>query len=267
MKTRAITGFFFIIIMLGSVLLGPYVFTAFFTVLSFFCLNEFYRMVKTANIKPNRTAGLIGGGFIFAGIGLHYILNIDSKFLLIIIPVLASIFIAQLYKHTENPFTHIAYTILGLLFAIAPFCFFFGLAFINGSYSSHFPLAFLLLLWSSDTGAYVVGIKFGKTPLFEIHSPKKTWEGFIGGMLFTVFISAIIAHYFADINLWQWAIMAILICCFGTMGDLVESMLKRSLNTKDSGNILPGHGGLLDRFDGLLLAAPMVFAYLYLISN
>jgi len=267
MKTRAITGFFFVIIMLASVLTGKYIFTAFFTLLSFLCLNEFYRIVKSANINPNRIAGLIGGGFIFAGIGLHYVLDIDSKWLLIIIPVLGSIFIAELYKKSEAPFTNIGYTILGFAYAIAPFSFFFGLAFVNGAYSNHFPLGFLLLLWSNDTGAYVVGRQFGKTKLFERHSPQKTWEGFIGGLLFTIAIGVLISHYFNEISWQQWALIAILISCFGTLGDLVESMLKRSLNAKDSGSILPGHGGLLDRFDGLFLSAPMVFAYLYLISN
>ena len=268
MKTRAITGFFFVVIMLTSVLTGPYIFTAFFTLLSFLCLNEFYKIVKSETINPNRVAGLIGGGCIFAGIGLHYILHIDSKWLLVIIPVLGSIFIAELYKHSETPFVNIAYTILGLVYAIAPFSFFFGLAFITGEvYNNHFPLVFLLLLWSNDTGAYVVGLLFGKTKLFERHSPKKTWEGFIGGLLFTVAISILISYYFKDIEWRQWASMAILISCFGTMGDLVESMLKRSVHAKDSGSLLPGHGGLLDRFDGLFLSAPIVFAYLYLITN
>ncbi|WP_448701941.1 phosphatidate cytidylyltransferase [Mucilaginibacter sp. AW1-3] len=267
MKTRAITGLFFIIIMLASLLTGVWTFTAFFAILSLLCLNEFYKMVKTANVNPNIIAGLIGGVLIFVGIGLHYVLVIDSKFLLIIVPVIGSIFIAELYKHSENPFTNIAFTIVGLAYAIAPFCFFFALAFLKGSYSYHFPLAFMLLLWSNDTGAYVVGRWFGRTKLFERHSPQKTWEGFFGGVLFAVFVSGLIAYYFTEITKWEWAGMAALIGIFGTMGDLVESMLKRSLNTKDSGSLLPGHGGLLDRFDGLFLSAPLVFAYLYLITN
>jgi phosphatidate cytidylyltransferase len=267
MKTRAITGIFFIAIMLAALVSGLWVFTAFFAILSLLCLNEFYKIVKTGDANPNRIIGLIGGICIFAGIGLHYALNIDSKFLLIIVPVVGSIFIAELYKKSEQPFTNIAFTIAGLAYAIAPFCFFFGLAFITGAYSYHFPLAFMLLLWSNDTGAYVVGLKLGRTKLFERHSPKKTWEGFFGGVFFAVFISGFIAHYFKDITKTEWELMAVLIGCFGTMGDLVESMLKRSLNAKDSGSLLPGHGGLLDRFDGLFLSAPIVFAYLYLITN
>ncbi|EHQ27619.1 phosphatidate cytidylyltransferase [Mucilaginibacter paludis] len=267
MKTRAITGFFFVAIMLASLVNGPYIFTAFLGLLSFLCLNEFYTLVKSPDISPNRVAGLIGGLCIFAGNNLHYILNIDPKFLLISIPVLLSIFIAELYKKSEHPFNNIAYTCLGFIFSVSPFCFLFALAFITGKFAYHFPLGFLLLLWANDTGAYVVGLKFGKTKLFERHSPKKTWEGFFGGMLFTMAISLLVCHYFPDINWRQWMTIAVLISSFGTMGDLIESMLKRSFNAKDSGTLLPGHGGLLDRFDGLLLAAPAVFVYLYLISN
>ena len=267
MKTRAITGFFFVVVMLASLINGEYVFTAFLGILSILCLNEFYALVKTETINPNRIMGLVGGACIFAGNTLHYILNIDPKFLLISIPVLLSIFIAELYKKSETPFNNIAYTCLGFIFSVSPFCFLFALAFVPGHFDYHYPLGFLLLLWSNDTGAYVVGRQFGRSKLFERHSPQKTWEGFIGGMLFTMAIAAVIAHYFTDISWRQWVSIAVLISCFGTMGDLIESMLKRNFNVKDSGNILPGHGGLLDRFDGLLLAAPAVFVYLYLITN
>jgi phosphatidate cytidylyltransferase len=131
----------------------------------------------------------------------------------------------------------------------------------------YFPLGFLIMLWANDTGAYLSGNFLGRTKLFERHSPKKTWEGFIGGVLISAVAGYIISIYFKDLQWSQWVIMAVLISCFGTLGDLVESMFKRSINVKDSGGILPGHGGLLDRFDGLLLSAPIVYAYLYLITN
>jgi phosphatidate cytidylyltransferase len=107
-------------------------------------------------------------------------------------------------------------------------------------------------------------MSFGKTKLFERHSPKKTWEGFFGGMALSILAALILGHYFQGIHTWQWVISSILIVVFGTYGDLSESMLKRSYQIKDSGNILPGHGGLLDRFDGLLLAAPLVYTFLSL---
>jgi phosphatidate cytidylyltransferase len=121
------------------------------------------------------------------------------------------------------------------------------------------------MLWANDTGAYLFGMKFGKRKLFERHSPKKSWEGFFGGMFTSVLVAVGLSFICTENVAIIWVGMAILIASFGTLGDLVESMLKRSLDTKDSGGLLPGHGGLLDRFDGLLLAAPVVYAYLYLI--
>jgi len=160
-----------------------------------------------------------------------------------------------------------SYTFVGFIYVTAPFCFFYSLGFLANpmNYSFHLPLAFLLMLWANDTGAYLFGVKFGKTRLFERHSPKKSWEGFFGGMFTSVVVSWLISMQFTEMRALTWAGMAVLIVCFGTLGDLVESMLKRSLNAKDSGTILPGHGGLLDRFDGLLLAAPVVYVYLYLL--
>lgn len=121
------------------------------------------------------------------------------------------------------------------------------------------------MLWANDTGAYLFGVKFGKNRLFERHSPKKSWEGFFGGMFTSLVASYLISMQFTEMSPLIWAGMSFLIVCFGTLGDLVESMLKRSLDAKDSGSFLPGHGGFLDRFDGLLIAAPVVYVYLYLI--
>jgi phosphatidate cytidylyltransferase len=123
------------------------------------------------------------------------------------------------------------------------------------------------MLWANDTGAYLVGSKLGRTKLFERHSPKKTWEGLIGGIIITGIAAYIISIYFTELTVDQWIWIGLLISCFGTTGDLIESMFKRSIDVKDSGGILPGHGGLLDRFDGLLLAAPVVYAYLYFVTN
>lgn len=120
------------------------------------------------------------------------------------------------------------------------------------------------MLWASDTGAYLAGRTFGKTKLFERHSPKKTWEGSFGGLIISGLAAFILSRFFPGIETWQWLISSVIIVVFGTYGDLTESMLKRSYHIKDSGNIMPGHGGFLDRFDGLLLAAPLVYLFLLL---
>lgn len=267
MKTRAITAFFFTIVMLGSMFLDKHVFTAFYLALSIAALFEFYTLIKTSGIRPHRNVGLAAGAVIFLlTAGYHY-MQYEVKILLLIVPLIFSVFIIELYKKEKIPFANIAYTFVGFIFVTTPFCFFYSLGFLEGGsvYSHHLPLAFLLMLWSNDTGAYLFGVRFGKTRLFERHSPKKSWEGFFGGVFVCLLVSYFISLFFTEINFITWAGMAILVSCFGTLGDLVESMLKRSLNAKDSGNILPGHGGFLDRFDGLLLAAPVVYAYLYLI--
>jgi phosphatidate cytidylyltransferase len=269
MRIRAITGFFFIIVMLGSVLLDHYVFGAFYLLLSSFALWEFYGLVKKAGIKPNIQTGLLNGAMIYVVFALISAPSQnDYHKLLFLLPVtLISIFIQELFKKNDAPFTNIGYTYLGLIFTIVPFTFFHGLAYVMGTFNFHFPMAFLLMLWANDTGAYLVGSKLGKTKLFERHSPKKTWEGLIGGILITALAGYIISLYYTELPLQHWIWIGVIISCFGTTGDLIESMFKRSIDVKDSGGILPGHGGLLDRFDGLLIAAPIVYAYLYFVTN
>ena len=191
-----------------------------------------------------------------------------AHLLLFLLPVAsAAIFISELFKKSTSPFNNLAYTYLGIMLTIVPFTFFHALAYVNNGFNFHYPMAFLLLLWANDTGAYLVGMGMGRTKLFERHSPKKTWEGFIGGVAISAGVALIISHYYHDLLWHQWVVIAVIISCIGTLGDLVESMFKRSINVKDSGGILPGHGGLLDRFDGLLLAAPIVYSYLYFIIN
>jgi len=267
MKTRAITAFFFTIVMLGSVLLGGTVFTVFYLLLSLLSLAEFYKLIRTTEIKPHVLLGYIGGALIFGCLAARQLFEVDSKYLLLIIPAIFAVFLAELYRKDKHPFTNISYTFLGLILVSVPFCFFYALGFLKDpeTYNYHFPLAFMLMLWASDTGAYLFGRKLGKNKLFPRHSPKKTWEGFAGGVFVSVLVGLIISFYFTEVSGFVWAGMAVLIVSFGTLGDLVESMLKRSLDVKDSGTLLPGHGGLLDRFDGLLIAAPLVFVYLYLI--
>jgi phosphatidate cytidylyltransferase len=269
MKTRTITGIIFVIIMLGSVLLGQYVFGVFYLLLTLLCLREFYGLIKQSGIVPNVPLGLLNGIFMYVVFALVSYQDIQTYHkLLFILPVtLIAIPVHELFKQSSAPLTNIAYTFLGLTLFCIPFAFFHALAYIKGDFNFHYPLAFLLLLWANDTGAYVVGMKFGKTKLFERHSPKKTWEGLFGGIAIAAGVALLISHYYHELPWNRWVAVAILISCFGTLGDLVESMFKRSIDVKDSGGILPGHGGLLDRFDGLFIAAPVVYTYLYFMLN
>lgn len=265
MKTRAITAFFFTLVMLGSIFLGVYTFSVFYLLLSLVALLEFYKMVKVGGAFPQVGLGTIIAALIYLFIAAYHVFEIAPSYFLLLVPLVFVVFMAELYQKNSYPFANIGYTLLGWLYVTLPFCFFYALGFLteSGGYLYHFPLAFLLMLWANDTGAYLFGMKFGKHKLFERHSPKKTWEGFLGGVFASLVIAVVMATQFAGLPLWVWAGMAVIISCFGTLGDLVESMLKRSLNVKDSGAFLPGHGGFLDRFDGLLIAAPLVYVYLY----
>jgi len=266
MKTRAITGFFFIVVMVGAMLLGAEVFLGFFTLLSAWCLFEFYGIVSSEDRKPNKFLGILTTAIIFITAACYSLGLMEAKFILLFIPFLLAIYIHALYQKRDFPFNDIGFTVLGILYVGFPFLCFTRLGYIGGSFNHFLPLGFMILLWTSDTGAYLAGRSLGKNKLFERISPKKTWEGILGGIVLAVLVSLCLAHYFETIPQWQWIVSAVIIGVFGTLGDLVEPMLKRSLNVKDSGHILPGHGGLLDRFDGLLIAGPLVYLFLFLVN-
>lgn len=262
MKTRAITGFFFIVILIGAVLLGPYVFVSLFSLIATCCVYEFYRMVHTENTQPLLFigVGVAAVGLALVGSTLLYLLPYSVLPFGIVAVLL--LYIAALFRKMAHPVQDVAYSIFGLMYAAVPFIFFMELGFLENTYNAYVPLGFLILLWTNDTGAYLAGKSLGRRKLFERISPNKTWEGFIGGVLMAVITGIILSRYFGVFPLWSWVCIALIIGIFGTFGDLVESMLKRNIGVKDSGNILPGHGGLLDRFDGLLMAAPLVYLFL-----
>lgn len=262
MKTRAITAFFFGITMLASILLGETVFLIFYLFLSMASVYEFYRLVSSDQYKPQLPSGIALGTLLFRIFSSFARGVLEYKLLALCIPVVILIYIIELYRKTEKPFQNIALTILGPVYVVVPFGLYLCLAFLDGTYNFQYPLGLLLLIWANDSGAYVFGVKFGKNRLFERHSPKKSWEGFFGGLFITLIAAVIISQYFTALNLNNWLVVGLIASVAGTYGDLSESMLKRSLNTKDSGGLLPGHGGLLDRFDSLFFAAPLVYFYL-----
>ncbi|MFZ4261471.1 phosphatidate cytidylyltransferase [Sphingobacterium sp. HJSM2_6] len=262
MKTRAITGIFFVLVLVAATLYNGYVFAAFFSLVGLFSTKEFYDISKNNQTKPLMAVGLLSSLLLSLLASAYFLNAISSKYLLLSIPCLSLVYLCSLFLKREQPFHDIAYTFLGVLYGTVPFIFFIGLGFISGTFNPYLPLGFLIMLWSNDTGAYLSGRAFGRTKLFERISPNKTWEGFVGGLALAVLVALNLQQYFGTLTKMEWATVAVLIGVFGTLGDLVESMLKRSLGIKDSGHILPGHGGFLDRFDGLLIAGPLVFVLL-----
>ncbi|MCB0400579.1 MAG: phosphatidate cytidylyltransferase [Flavobacteriales bacterium] len=266
MITRAITGSLFVIAIIAGVYFNETVAFGLFALITLLGVDEFYGLVKKSKeIKPIRVWGTFSALTLLIVLGLIPHSSMAPKWVLLPACMLFFTFFIELFRKKEFPFVNIAYTLLGVFYVVLPFAMLFHLGYYKGSYNYQLILGFFFLLWTSDTGAYLSGKFLGKHKLFERISPKKTWEGSIGGLILSLVVAYVLSIYFTDLKLANWLIIAGLVVIFGGMGDLVESMLKRSLHIKDSGNILPGHGGILDRFDGLLLSVPFVYAYLWLI--
>ncbi|MBI4945979.1 MAG: phosphatidate cytidylyltransferase [Bacteroidetes bacterium] len=276
--TRTLTGAVFVTVMMGCIWWSFWSMAGLFLVISVLGLWEFYSLLEENNSSPQKITGIIICVFLSAYFLYLVSDNIFSAMFLsylfwLFIPVSMMIFFVELFRNKQFPFQNIGYTFLGLLYIQIPFLFLSSLAIksnvdikhYQGIFTPYIILGFFFLIWSNDTFAYLVGISIGKHRLFERHSPKKSWEGFIGGIICTQGIAYLLSLYFTELALIHWLVIALIVSVFGTLGDLVESMFKRSLGVKDSGNILPGHGGILDRFDGVLLSSPFVVTYLMLI--
>jgi len=262
MKVRAITGLFFVAALVAAVTTGPYAFVPVFSLIAASCALEFYAMAHMG--RTLKVFGSLAALGISGLVGCCLLRLLPMANLLWAVPVVFAVYLIALFRKTPNPTRDISHTLTGIVYAALPFSFFMALGFMGGAYSADLPLGFLVLLWTNDTGAYLAGKSFGRRKLFQRISPNKTWEGFAGGVLLATVASLSFDRYFG-LQKWQWATVALIIGIFGTAGDLVESMLKRQAGVKDSGNILPGHGGFLDRFDGLLLAAPLAYVFLKLL--
>ena len=262
---RTLSGAVFVTVVIGSVLLNQYAYVGMMVVVLVWAMLEYYDIVIKDRVHTNKIIGVLCGVAVFAA-GFFYaqgIVSVSGKIFLFLIPIVVLLFISQLYSTDHYSFRAIAYTISGVAYIALPLALCNGLAFPEGHYERGILLGFFILLWANDTFAYLTGIMFGKHRLFERISPKKSWEGFFGGLICTIALSLLVARLFPIFpDHHHWMAIAAIIVVFGVYGDLIESLLKRNLKIKDSGHFLPGHGGILDRFDSVLLAAPMVFFYL-----
>lgn len=260
---RLITGVLGSAAVIAGLSYSEWIYFGIFLVIVFFSLREFYQLAGLDGMLPLKTLGTVIGIAVYS---LSFFISqetIDSRYYFLIFPLIAFVYVIKLYKKTEQkPFTNIAFTFLGVFYVAVPFALLNVATFEEGYYNYEIILGSMLILWASDTGAYFAGTLFGKHRLFERISPKKSWEGFWGGAALAMVITYILTLYFHSLSLVDWLIVSIIIIIGGTFGDLVESLLKRSIEIKDSGDSLPGHGGFLDRFDGLLISAPFIVAYL-----
>ena len=249
------------LILAGSAF-GQWTYFIVFFIICLFSSIEFYRLTWLDGMLPLKFLGTLNCLLLFTLTFLVEAGILSAKFYFCLLPFLALIFLVKLYKKEEKPFTNIAFTFLGILYIGLPFSLLNFVVFAPGTYNSHLVIGIMIILWCSDVGAYFVGVRYGRRKLFERVSPKKSWEGMAGAFLLAMVASFILAHYFQDLNYLQWTIIAVIIVITGTYGDLVESLFKRSISIKDSGKILPGHGGFLDRFDGLLISLFFIGFYL-----
>ena len=272
MQKRAIWGILYVVIMMGGILIHPFAFAIVFATLLFFTQYEFYAMVEEAGHKIYRLPGtILGLLFFFVCFGLSNGF-LPRPFEFIFIPIFLTLFIIELFRSNKLTLQNSGITLLGFIYIATPF----GLMnFIihtsaDGQSVAYYPwilAGVFFILWVNDSFAYLIGSALGKHRLCPQISPAKSWEGLIGGGIFATIMGIVNAVLFQEISMLSWIIIALLTVCFGTLGDLFESKIKREIGAKDSGNILPGHGGFLDRLDSLLFAVPAVFLWLILSGN
>ena len=272
---RTITGILFVAVMVGGILYSPLTCAFLFFVITILTTWEFTGVVNMReDTEVNRLITTVAAASFYLGFWGYAVTNFVS---LAFLPWLLSVvylFISELYLQRPHPLQNWAMALMAQLYIALPFSL---LVFILHASDMELytvlhsdgylcVLAIFIFLWCSDSGAYCCGSLLGKHKLFPRISPGKTWEGSVGGGILTVGASQVVAAFAPVLTPWQWAGFALVVVVFGTWGDLVESLLKRYLGIKDSGHILPGHGGMLDRFDSSLIAIPACFVYLSILG-
>lgn len=261
---RVLAGAVFVAILLAGIFINQYAFLGVFSLFTALALYEFYGLVeKAAKVPLARLLNTVSGVVLFVASFLYASGIMNS--LLVFVPyilLLQAIFISELYLKRDDAIKSLAYAALGQLYVALPFVLTNALVFLfSESYTCVYLLAVLIFIWVNDSFAYLTGITFGKHRMFERISPKKSWEGFVGGTVFTIASSYAFYHFTELHSPLVWMGFAAVIVVFGTLGDLIESLMKRTLAVKDSGSLIPGHGGILDRFDSTIFAIPAAVAY------
>ncbi len=270
--TRTISGAVFVALVVGSFFVPSYFQFGLFLFFAVMATYEYLRIVETDGVRVHKILGVLITALLVEG---GYFQQCMELGWLLVVLMMLSIPVFELFRKEEKPFNNIAHNFLPVLWIGIPF----ALAGVTNVmlFQKEALLALFILLWTSDTFAYCGGSLFGKHKMFERISPKKTWEGFAIGGLFTCgaavglsfvpyFHNALLYEASTTFNVLAWAGFGLLVFVTGTLGDLIESMFKRSYGVKDSGNIMPGHGGMLDRFDSFLFAMPFCMIYWLLIT-
>ncbi len=261
---RTITGIIFVIAIIGSILWHPFAFGALFLVFSLVTLIEFLTLTSDDKEIKNKMVVLVTAVLLYSLFFLTGNNLIPGYFLVCCFAVIL-IMVALEMMNRSPEFKNIVYHVFGLIYIIVPFGLlnlFYGISGAGHNLSPWLLLSYFGLVWVNDIFAYLTGSIMGRHKLLEHISPKKTWEGFAGGLLFSLLSAWTISYFIPELSVGQWLGLAAITVVTGVLGDLAESLLKRNADVKDSGTMLPGHGGFRDRFDAMLLSAPAVFIYL-----
>ncbi|WP_395075623.1 phosphatidate cytidylyltransferase [Flavobacterium sp.] len=260
--TRSLSGLVYVLLLILATLFSRETFLLLFGLFLLQTVNEFCALVKLPKIQSLIMAGVLY--FIFS---FFFSDNKFTDFGLIIASLFVSFkLILWLFKDKLLPTIKEENWVNLIGYIILPFIFITKIPLINDNFIPSIIIGIFILIWTNDTFAYIVGKSIGKNKLFEKISPKKTIEGFVGGIIFAVIASVIIAKYYTKMHTYIWITTAVIVGIFGTIGDLVESKFKRVANLKDSGNIMPGHGGILDRLDSIIFVSPFLFLFYKIIS-
>ena len=276
---RALTGIVYVALLVGCTVWSPVTAFFFFALVAVSCVGEFCMLVnRHAGASVVISLNVLAAFLLVASVWLYCIGSpTTGQSLALYVLLVIYLLVSELYRGSDNPLRNWALSLFSHVYAAVPFALLpmlsvrYDAAASSYAYTWQYPLALFVFLWANDTGAYLFGVTLGRyfpAKLFPSISPKKSWVGSIGGGLLTMVLSVACWRLFPDtLLLWQWMGFALVVVIFGTWGDLVESRFKRQLGIKDSGHILPGHGGLLDRFDSALLAIPAVVAYFVLVQS
>lgn len=267
LKQRVIAGLSGLGLILGALFWHPWSYFGIFLLIALLTQREFYQLTNLREKQDLQVYGILLGIITNVLVFLSFYQPLPvaiHKFYFLVFPALFIAFVLELYrKNNPTPFQDLGWWFLGLLYTSIPFALLHFVAFyVPSKYSPTNVLGVLFLIWANDVGAYFAGKSFGKHSLFPRISPKKTWEGSIGGVITAFLIAVALSFFFKDLQSWQWFGLMVIVALAGTCGDLIESMFKRSIHIKDSGSTIPGHGGFLDRFDALLMAIPFIVAFL-----
>jgi len=267
--TRAITGSVFLVVVIGAILTGPNAFTILCLLFAVIGLNEYTKFKPELFSKTlNHILFIFTGLIVFLSLSLPSLELLPFRISIWGFSIILICLVYVLVSEKKKPFAYFSEFLFGLIYVAIPFALLASFHFLNDLRVEDYELliGFFIILWCNDVFAYLVGSAIGKTKLAVKISPKKTWEGTIGGAVLSILSAFIISKYFfISLDVVNWLVLGLLISIFATLGDLLESKFKRQAGIKDSGKIMPGHGGVLDRFDGMILAAPVVYIYLSIV--